>query len=108
MNMKIMSISTLGALLLFLTINACSKKSNPSVSAVTKKEGSGALTATELDGQKIYSAKCGTCHGLKEPSEYTAKEWVPIMNSMAKKAHLTDGEKISVIAFVNKSARVIK
>ena len=106
MNQK--TITAVGILFVITTIAACSKKINPTVSTEAKKVVSSTLTATELEGQKIYTVKCGTCHGLKEPREYTSKEWVPILNSMAKKANLTDGEKFSVAAYVNKNARIIK
>ena len=53
------------------------------------------------EGKAIYTAKCGRCHGLKNPGDWTVSEWVPIMDRMAPKANLTAAEKASVTAYVN-------
>lgn len=56
-------------------------------------------------GKSTYVANCGRCHGLKDPGEFTAAQWVPIVNSMAPKARLTDTEKGNVLAYVQANAK---
>lgn len=106
--MTLKKIGTIALSTILIMVLGCSKKSVPTASKQSKGMISAAvaLSPIELEGQKIYSEKCGRCHSLKDPSEYTAKEWIPIMNSMANKARLTDAEKSSVTAYVNKNARV--
>lgn len=53
------------------------------------------------EGKAIYTAKCGRCHGLKNPGDWTVSEWVPILDRMAPKSNLTAAEKASVTAYVN-------
>ena len=60
------------------------------------------------DGEKIYQASCGQCHDLKNPAEYTANEWRPIMRSMASKARLNDDQKNNVLAYVIQNAKSVK
>ncbi|MCP9750495.1 hypothetical protein [Ferruginibacter sp. HRS2-29] len=58
-----------------------------------------------LAGAKTYEAKCGRCHGLKKVDDFTAQEWVPIMNSMAPKARLDSTEKAHVLLYVQSNAK---
>lgn len=61
--------------------------------------------ATLIAGQKTFNAKCGRCHGLKVPSEYTDVRWVQIMQVMATKANLDETEKANVLAYVRANAK---
>ena len=56
-------------------------------------------------GQTVYTAKCGRCHGLKTTTDFTADRWVGIMKSMATKARLTDVEKANCLAYVQANAK---
>lgn len=58
-------------------------------------------SAAVADGKAIYTAKCGRCHGLKNPGDWTVSEWVPIVDRMAPKSNLTAAEKTSVTTYVN-------
>ena len=58
------------------------------------------LDANIVYRQKIYEAKCGHCHELKNTKQYTKKSWVPIMDDMAYKANLTNTEKIVCLNYV--------
>jgi len=62
-------------------------------------------SAEALAGAKTYEAKCGRCHGLKKVDDFTAQEWVPIMNSMAPKARLDSTEKAHVLLYVQSNAK---
>ncbi len=54
-----------------------------------------------VTGKNVFEAKCGRCHGLKEPQTYTAERWVKIVDWMAPKANLNATEKTNVLAYVN-------
>jgi len=93
-------------------LTACSHKSTPTT-AVAPKEApaqfnimTASAAPSVVEGEKIYTAKCGRCHDLKKPSEYNAKEWTSIMRRMAIKAKLNDVEKSDVMAFVANGAKV--
>lgn len=52
-------------------------------------------------GKLVFEAKCGQCHDLKKPSEYTAEKWVKIIDWMAPKAKLDATQKENVLAYVS-------
>jgi cytochrome c5 len=89
------------------------KPVNPTVVNTNTEPGSQASKTTrepgqlspEQQGQAIYSAKCGQCHGLKVTTDYTADRWITVMQVMAPKARLTDVEKENVLAYVKFNAK---
>ena len=97
-----------------LFITACSKKTVPVSSSpqpVNEKpvaQSAPAFKADPEEGMKVYQSSCGRCHDLKATTEYTSSEWRPIMNSMAKKAGLTDAQKAHVLAYVIQNAKSAK
>lgn len=42
------------------------------------------------DGYTLYSAKCGSCHRLHDPAEYSLSRWEPILHKMIPRAKITD------------------
>ncbi|MFT4753414.1 MAG: cytochrome c5 [Salibacteraceae bacterium] len=36
------------------------------------------------EGQSLYMANCGSCHGLKDPTSHTTAEWKRIVPQMAE------------------------
>lgn len=56
-------------------------------------------------GKTTFATKCGRCHALKNPGDYTSVQWVPLVNVMAPKAQLTDTEKANVLAYVQNGAK---
>jgi len=63
-------------------------------------------TAAQLEtGKSIYNAKCGTCHGLKDPTKYTQESWTHIMKSMIPKAKLNEADGNLVTAYVMANAK---
>lgn len=82
--------NSLVLIFLVLVVAACSKKMS-----ATK-----APPAEVVSGNQIFDAKCGRCHDLKKPVDFTAAEWIPIMESMAKKAKLNAEEKEQVTSYV--------
>lgn len=107
---------------------ACSKKTLPSSTAASSNSAVSASAAYESDpaavkketaeetvpsktsaltasGKNIYVAKCGRCHGLKNTTDFTRQQWVPIMDRMAEKAKLSDTEKADVLMYVQANAK---
>ena len=78
----------------------------PSVST-TPSTATAVLTKEEIlkKGEDLFTLKCGRCHGLPSPSEFTVADWQPIMARMAPKAKLNAEETNWVLAYVNANAK---
>ena len=88
---------------LIIAVWSCAHKTAPVQTTTTTT-----VTTTTGDanaGKDTYTAKCGQCHGLKNPGDYTVTEWRPILDHMAKKAQLDDVEKANVLAYVDANAK---
>jgi cytochrome c2 len=88
-------------LVLIVFIVSCSHKTVPTTSVVIPKPDSPEAIA----GKEVFTAKCGKCHELKNPADYTPKKWISIVNEMAPKAKLDDTEKKNVLAYVQSNAK---
>jgi cytochrome c5 len=108
--------STLIMALMVLTVYSCAKKTVP-VAATTPTEvkttpeikapdaakidaATNTETAIITAGHATFDAKCGRCHGLKDPGNYTAERWVGILKIMAPRARLDETENANVLAYV--------
>jgi cytochrome c5 len=56
-------------------------------------------------GQNVYSSRCGRCHYLKTPQDYTQQQWDNILKSMIPKANLNKEEAKQVTAYVMEHAK---
>ena len=73
---------------------------------VVLESGATSASATTIDaGHALFTAKCGRCHGLKDPAKYTAGGWDVILQKMAKKARLNDEQKQQVTAYLHANAK---
>jgi hypothetical protein len=55
---------------------------------------------------RLYARKCGgACHRLYRPEEYTAPEWVEVVEKMAPRSKLTDEQVERITAYLVKHAR---
>jgi cytochrome c2 len=88
-------------LALIVFIISCSHKTAPTSSVVIPKPDSPKAIA----GKTVFTAKCGTCHELKNPGNYNANEWIGIVKEMAHKAKLNDTDKNNVLAYVQSNAK---
>jgi cytochrome c5 len=89
-----------------IVLAACSKKTVPTSTQAPATDKPVSTTADlAISGKKIFEAKCGRCHALRSPSEFTSQEWRPIMNRMADKAKLTPDEKTQVLTYVMQDAK---
>lgn len=56
-------------------------------------------TTQVVAGKEVFKAKCGRCHELKAPENYTAAKWVKIVDWMAPKAKLDASGKENILAY---------
>jgi mono/diheme cytochrome c family protein len=88
------------------TERTSSTMATPTVAADPVATGSRATASATIEaGHTVYTSKCGRCHGLKDPANYTAERWEPILKSMAPKARLSDEETAQVRAYVQANAK---
>ncbi|HEY1038660.1 MAG TPA: cytochrome c [Bacteroidia bacterium] len=72
----------------------------PDLAAAAQKRYPGVSEADIAEGQKLYTGKCGTCHGLPAVTDRTEEKWPKTMDWMAPKAHMDDVQKEKVLKYV--------
>lgn len=98
------SILVLGVLLLV----GCSASLLPPDTSNVERARSlkSSVTLQELhEGYRAYRAKCGGCHGLYLPSEYTAEQWSSHVSRMARKSRLVEGEEQMIILYLSSAGK---
>lgn len=100
-------------ILLLLVAIACQKKAVPVITerkteaskkVVTPFPPSGTILPDTAIGKTVFVNRCGKCHGLPEPVQYTAQKWEGILAYMMPRARLDEIQKIHVWAYVNANA----
>lgn len=51
--------------------------------------------------RKLYVAKCGSCHKLRDPNEYDAEKWESWMVRMRKKSKVSDEQYEILNKYIN-------
>ena len=103
---QIKLIILLFSVILVPLLTSCTPKITPAV--VPNTSQTLAITAdTETNaaerlalGKTIYENSCGKCHDLHKPTDFSAQDWVGIMNWMAPKANLTTDQHEMVYDYV--------
>lgn len=90
--------------LLGAIVYSCKTQQSTSASASASSTD---LAKSEMlkKGEDLFNLRCGRCHDLPAPSQYTAADWEPIMARMAPKAKLSADETNWVSAYVNANAK---
>jgi hypothetical protein len=81
----------------------CRSRSNlPSSAeeAIAKKQWSDADLNSLKSGFRLYNGKCGKCHELYKPEEYSEDDWFDILPKMSRKAHLSGDEQDLIKRFL--------
>jgi hypothetical protein len=98
-------------ILMILLVWGCSHKTVPAKTETASAQPttvtpiiSPAIGDTAL-GKQTFLAKCGRCHKLKDPANYTTDKWATIMNRMSVKAKLDSTETQNVLAYVQANAK---
>ncbi len=60
---------------------------------IAQPETKTVLSENALQGKTLYENNCVRCHRLYNASEFTAARWPSILDSMQKKAKITDQQK---------------
>lgn len=94
-----------------IIITACNKKSVPIItsretpSPVISTTKSETLVKADLtQGKQIFINRCGKCHDLPLPEQFTEKRWEGILSYMIPRARLNDEEGIHVTAYLKANA----
>jgi nitrate/TMAO reductase-like tetraheme cytochrome c subunit len=63
------------------------------------------VTVVELpnafaEGKSLFENNCSNCHKLYNPKDFTAQQWLPIMNRMQKQANLSDVDHDKIYAYL--------
>ncbi len=98
-----MSSKLFGSILLIAGILAgcASALYTPTVSDVRDNVTLGELT----NGRALYVSKCGGCHTLKLPSEYSATVWKENLDEMQERARISDNEKSDILKYLYAGAK---
>lgn len=90
MKTKVVALFVLTAL-----ISSCAPKITTPMAEATK-----GLTPELAEGKTLFQNNCAKCHNLKNPNNYTADEWRPIILRMQKKAKISDAEREKIYNYV--------
>ncbi|HVA98852.1 MAG TPA: hypothetical protein VNG53_08155 [Bacteroidia bacterium] len=89
------------------TTSKVAKKNTDSVQAPSAadlqrgKQQYSDLTSDALQqGYDTFTTKCGKCHRLKVPKNFTVDKWNTIFPKMAVKAKLSDQEKQNTLRYI--------
>lgn len=85
-------------LVTIVLVVACSSALYIPTSADADRAGSS--TGQLMIGRNLYINKCGSCHNLHLPEQYTKKQWLKEMPEMQKKAKITEEESKQITSFL--------
>lgn len=94
-----------------IIIAACNKKSVPIITSretpqpvITTTKTETLVKADITQGKQIFINRCGKCHDLPLPEQFTEKRWEGILSYMIPRARLTDEQGIHVTAYLKVNA----
>lgn len=96
-----------------LLLTECAKKTSVSHNKTKKQTPEEQLaevktkyTAEQIaQGKVTFTTKCGECHELKQPGEFTIKQWNKILPDMIHKARIKDPESGILNAWIITNAK---
>ncbi len=99
-------------ILLLLLVMACQKKAVPVITerkaelpkGVTTTPSSLVINPDTAIGKTVFINRCGKCHGLPEPIQFTAERWNGILSYMMPKARLDEAQRVHLTAYVRANA----
>lgn len=81
---------------------SCSQKTTQTGKVETSAK---TLSANALQGQKIYTEKCGSCHKLFKPEKFSEAKWKHEVPEMAKLAKISTEDENLVLTYVLESIK---
>lgn len=91
---------------------ACQKKAVPVITerknepfkSVTTAPTTTAIKPDTAIGKTVFINRCGKCHGLPEPIQFTAERWDGILSYMIPRARLDEVQRVHLTAYVKVNA----
>ena len=62
------------------------------------------IIADTATGRQIFMTRCGRCHGVPDPLQYSTKRWETILASMIPRSRINTEQAVHLSAFVNENA----
>lgn len=75
-------------------------RATPEMLAVAERHDAHATTESLTAGRLLYVTRCGSCHGLSEPTAYQEGAWKKWVRRMAPKAHLDSTQETQMITYL--------
>ncbi len=100
--LKILTVLTFGSLILF---SSCLKNSTPSDPYYTPTTANVTPTATLAELQKgrdLFLGRCGSCHSLYSPDNYSPTDWKGIVSIMGPRAGLSPADMTLVTKYLSR------
>lgn len=91
-----------------MVLIACSPKATPTTNPSGAMPTAASMASADIAaGQTIFTTTCTKCHDAKTRyvTNHTYEEAIPVMNSMSKKAKLTQEQIGQLAAYVNSVAK---
>lgn len=88
---------------------ACTHKSLPEITSrrteSLKKDNSTKAVIPDMNiGKTVFISRCGKCHDLPLPEQFTAQRWEGILSYMIPKARLNNEQGVHVTAYLKANA----
>ena len=95
---------------MLIVIIACNKKAMPVITSRTAEPPLPTKLVVDVKpdietGKIIFTNRCGNCHGLPKPDDFTAKRWDGILSYMLPRARLNNEQGIHVTAYLKANAQ---
>jgi hypothetical protein len=75
------------------------------VPTVEDQQRTGIMLDSLSDGRKLYVDRCGSCHNLYLPAQYTESEWEKNVEEMQVKAKVTDSQKTKMLCYLKSGCK---
>ena len=98
---------------IFFAIIACNKKAVPVITerkvdppkiAVSVYPPNPAIAADTAMGKEVFVTRCGRCHELPKPAQFTFNSWDGILTSMVPRAKLNAEQSAHITAYIKANA----
>lgn len=88
---------------------ACNKKALPTITQRTTEPPAPVKKTIDIKpdvetGKVIFTSRCGRCHDLPKPEQFTPQRWDGILSYMIPRARLTDEQGVHVTAYLKTNA----
>ncbi len=89
-------------------IQACQQKALPTITTRTTEPSKPVTAVVDVKpdlaiGKIIFTNRCGRCHALPDPVQFTVQRWDGILARMIPRARLDKEQEIHVTAFIKEN-----